>query len=158
MPGFPSDVAAQLETLPRMSAAELRALWQETFGAAHPGWMHQGFLVRALAYHFQEKAYGGLSAALRKRLLAYGHEVQAKGVIAALARPKIKAGTRIVREWRGDTHVVTAHESEFEYRGKRYQSLSEIARAITGTRWSGPAFFGLKGNSASARAANHGRG
>ena len=144
MPGFPSDVAEQLERLPRMSAAELRSLWQETFGKPPLAWMHQGFLLRTLAYHFQARAYGGLSPSVRRRLLAYADQVQAKGSITSLPRPKIKPGTRLVREWRGETHVVTAHEAEFEYRGKRYQSLSEIARAITGTRWSGPAFFGLK--------------
>ena len=67
MPGFPSDVAEQLERLPRMSAAELRSLWQETFGKPHLAWMHQGFLLRALAYHFQAKAYGGLSPSVRSR-------------------------------------------------------------------------------------------
>ena len=144
MPGFPSDVAEQLELLPRMSAAELRALWQGTFGKPPPAWMHQGFLLRALAYHFQEKAYGGFSPSIRKRLLAYAEEVEAKGAITSLTRLKIKPGTRLVREWRAETHVVTALEAEFEYRGSRYQSLSEIARAITGTRWSGPAFFGLR--------------
>jgi hypothetical protein len=61
-----------------------------------------------------------------------------------LRPPKIKPGTRLVRGWRGDTHVVTVLEEGFEYRDKRYGSLSEIARLVTGTRWSGPAFFGLK--------------
>lgn len=158
MPEFPADVAAQLKALQAMSASQLRGLWQTTFGEPHPVSVHQGFLLRALAYHFQEKAYGGLSASLRRRLLAYAQEVKLKGHIASLARAKIKPGTRLVREWRGDTHVVTAHEAEFEYGGKRYRSLSEIARAITGTRWSGPAFFGLKSASTLARPANDGRG
>lgn len=151
MPEFPSDVAEQLERLPRMSAAELRALWQATFGKPHLAWMHPGFLLRALAYHFQAKAYGGLSAGLRKRLLAYADEFEVKGSITSLPRPRIKPGTRLVREWRGETHVVTAHEAEFEYRGRRYKSLSEIAQAITGVRWSGPAFFGLKPTPARCR-------
>jgi hypothetical protein len=144
MPQFPADVAEQLKVLPSMSAPALRTLWEETFDKPHPTWMHHGFLVRALAYHFQEKAYGAMGTPLRRRLLAYVEEVKAKGAIASLERLKIKPGTRLVREWRGDTHVVTAEETDFDYRGKRYQSLSEIARAITGTRWSGPAFFGLK--------------
>jgi hypothetical protein len=144
MPEFPIDVAEQLKILPGMSAPALRTLWEKTFGKPHPAWMHHGFLVRALAYHFQEKAYGAMGAALRKRLRAYAEEMKAKGAITSLERLKIKPGTRLVREWRGDTHVVTAQDSDFDYRGKRYQSLSEIARAITGTRWSGPAFFGLK--------------
>ncbi|MEA3195482.1 MAG: hypothetical protein QOD26_3815 [Betaproteobacteria bacterium] len=127
-----------------MGAPELRALWQATFGRPHPGWVQREFLHQALAYQVQEKAYGGLSAVLRRRLLGYGDEVQDKGHIGALARPKIKPGTRLLRSWGGEVHVVTALEGEFEYRGKRYRSLSVIARAITGTQWSGPAFFGLK--------------
>ena len=148
MPGFPTDVAAQLKALEKMGAPALRVLWQATFSRAHPGWVQRDFLERALAYHFQEKAYGGLSAALRRRLRAYAEEVEVNGRIASLARPKIKPGTRLVRGWGGETHVVTIHESDFEYRGKRFKSLSEIARAITKTRWSGPAFFGLKPKSA----------
>ena len=146
------DVAEQLKALERMAAPELRALWAETFGRPHPGWVQREFLHQALAYHAQEKAYGGLSAALRRRLLAYAEEVQEKGRIGALERPKIKPGTRLVRSWGGEVHVVTALDGAFEYRGKRYGSLSVIARAITGTRWSGPAFFGLKsGPSSGAR-------
>jgi len=59
--------------------------------------------------------------------------------------PGIKPGTRLVRQWRGQVHVVNVEEKDFEYKGALYQSLSEIARLITGTRWSGPLFFGLKG-------------
>ena len=97
-----------------MSAAQLRALWQATFGEPHPVGVHHGFLLRALAYHFQEKAYRGLSAVLRRRLLAYAEEVQEKGSIASLEKLKIKPGTRLVREWHGETHVVTAREADFE--------------------------------------------
>jgi hypothetical protein len=148
MSGSPNDVAAQLRALQRMGAPELRSLWQKTFGRPHLGWVQRSFLSQALAYHLQEKAYGGLSAALRRRLAAYAEEVQAKGSIASLTRHRIKPGTRLVREWQGETHVVTTLDAEFEYRGERYKSLSEIARAITRTRWSGPAFFGLKRGSA----------
>jgi hypothetical protein len=63
-------------------------------------------------------------------------------------RPAIKPGTRLVRQWKEQVHVVEVETEGFEYRGVRYESLSEIARLITGTRWSGPLFFGLKGNNA----------
>jgi DUF2924 family protein len=144
MAQFPSDVGEQLKALPGLTAPELRALWKETFGRPHPGWVQKDFLVRALAYHFQEKAYGGLSPATRKRLLRYAEEVETKGTISGLDSPRLKPGTRLVRGWRGETHVVSVLDQGFEYRDKRYPSLSEIARLITGTRWSGPAFFGLK--------------
>jgi len=144
MAQIPNDVAEQLKALAGMSAPALRALWKDTFGRPHPGWVQKDFLVRALAYHVQEKALGGLQPAMKRRLLEYAREFQAKGRIAALERPRIKPGTRLVRGWGGDTHVVTVLDSGYEYRGKRYASLSEIARAITKTRWSGPKFFGLK--------------
>jgi hypothetical protein len=144
MTEFPKDVAAQLEAIEKMSASDLRALWRSVFGRPHPGWVQKEFLVRGLGYHLQEKAFGGLSAALRRRLLSYAEELRLEGRIASLARPRIKPGTRLVRSWGGQTHVVTVLDTAFEYRGKRFGSLSEIARAITKTRWSGPAFFGLR--------------
>lgn len=153
-----SDVAAQLKALEAMSGPELRALWRTTFGRPHPGWVQKDFLLQALAYHAQEKAYGGLSQGLRRQLQRYAGEVQAKGRIGALNAPRIKPGTRLVREWSGDTHVVTVLDAGFEYRSKRYGSLSEIARTITRTRWSGPAFFGLKPPSPGKKAAAHGLG
>ena len=141
------DVAAQLRALTRMSAPQLRALWNKIFDRPHPSGVQKDFLLRALAYRTQEHAYGGLAPTVRRRLLDYAKEFQAKGRIAALDRPKIKPGTRLVRGWSGDTHVVTVLADGYDYRGKAYGSLSEIARAITKTRWSGPRFFGLKTSS-----------
>lgn len=138
------DVAAQLKTLEGMSGLELRERWKQVFGRPHPGWVQRDFLIRGLAYHAQEKAYGGLGSAHLRRLLSCAEQVHLKGALLSPARLRVKPGTRFVREWGGDTHVVTALEEEFEYRGKRYKSLSEIARLIAKVRWSGPAFFGLK--------------
>jgi DUF2924 family protein len=134
-----------------MGAPALRALWVTAFGRPHPGWVQRDFLRRTLAYHFQEKAFGGIRGALRRRLAAYAQEVSLKGQVGSLARPRLKAGTRLVRSWGGATHVVTVLDRDFEYRGKRYKSLSEIARLITKTRWSGPAFFGLKAKAAPSK-------
>ena len=140
----PSQIAQELTKLAEMSAPALRALWRETFGRPHPSWVQKDFLVRALAYRVQEKVYGGLSPADRRQLRRHAEEVRSTGRIASLDALKIKPGTRLVRGWSGNTHVVTVIEGGFEYCGKRYGSLSEIARLITGTRWSGPLFFGLK--------------
>lgn len=153
MRDFPSDVAEQLKALEKMKAAELRALWQEAFGRPHPAWLQRDFLACALAYHFQESAYGGLSAALAGRLRTLADEMAIPGRVVKIAKMRIKPGTRLVREWGGETHVVTVLDGKFDYRGKRYASLSEIARAITKTRWSGPAFFGMKGNGSAAKGA-----
>ena len=144
MPGSEKDVAAQLKALGEASAPTLRALWHKTFGRPHPGWVQKEFLVRGLAQRIQERAYGGLSTVLQRRLRGLAAEVATKGCIASLGGLRIKPGTRLVREWRGETHVVTVRDRSFEYRGKGYGSLSEVARDITKTRWSGPAFFGLK--------------
>lgn len=142
---FPDNVAEQLKALEGKRAAELRELWRHVFGKPHPGWVQRDFLLSALAYHFQAKAYGGLSPALHRRLKAHADGLQSGSRTQRPAATRIKAGTRLVREWGGDTHVVTTVDAGFEYRGRRYTSLSEIARLITKTRWSGPAFFGLKG-------------
>lgn len=156
MRDFPENVAEQLKTLQAMTAPELRALWHATFGRPHPGWVQRNFLVCALAYHFQEKAYGGLGAALERKLAAFAADLQSTRERARPAKIRIKPGTRLVREWGRETHVVTTLDAAFEYRGSRYPSLSEIARLITGTRWSGPAFFGLKQDRADGRAKSHG--
>ena len=106
----------------------------------------RGFLIRGLAHRIQELAYGGLSKAHQTRLealIADGDEAggkrKAKGV-----GDRLLAGTRLVREWKGVGHEVTVVDGGFEYQGRRYRSLSAIARAITGTRWNGPLFFGLR--------------
>jgi hypothetical protein len=96
-----------------------------------------------LAYEVQAKLLGGLSAATRKRLRRLA-ERRADSGHAARAAPRLKPGTRLLREWQGETHHVTVLEEGFDYRGERHASLSVIARLITGTRWSGPLFFGLR--------------
>jgi hypothetical protein len=156
MPKLHDHVAQQLAALPKMSVPELQALWKKTFGQDRPAYLRKDFLVRAIAYRIQENAYGGLNRAIHRRLLDLAKDIQAGTRNGLLDAPRIKPGTRFVREWGGDTHVVTVAEKGFEYRDKRYGSLSEIARAITRTRWSGPAFFGLK--APEARSGGHRRG
>lgn len=138
------DVAEQLNALPRLGIEALRALWVEQFGRAPSFRAQKDLLVRMLAYRLQEKAHGGLSPGIRKRLRALSGQIGSAGGAASRPMPRLKVGTRLIREWKGQTHVVSVLEEGVEYRDKRYGSLSEVARAITGTRWSGPAFFGLK--------------
>jgi len=139
-----ADVAEQLCALPKTSIGELRALWEKLFGGSPRFPVRRQLLVHMLAYRLQERAYGGLSKSSRRRLesLAETHGNSADRTFRVSAQPK--PGTRLIREWRGETHVVSMLDQGAEYRGERYRSLSEIARKITGTRWSGPAFFGLK--------------
>lgn len=132
-----------------MSRPQLLELWQKVYGRAAPEGLRREQLVPFLAYRIQENAHGGLkpSTLSELRRIAQGLE-KPGGSTESKSRMKMKSGTRLIRQWRGETHEIGATESGFEYRGTTYRSLSEIARKITGTRWSGPAFFKL--NSAKA--------
>jgi len=140
-----NDIAKQLECLPQLTRAELLSLWTEVFGHPLRCRGHKDFLIACIAYRLQEQAYGGLRPNTRKQLRKIASEIEA-GSSASLDAPRIKLGTRLIREWNGNTHEVTVINEGFAYRGQPYRSLSEIARLITGTRWSGPLFFGLKGS------------
>jgi hypothetical protein len=128
-----------------LSRFELLDLWRELYSKTAPAGIRREILIPFLAYRIQEKTYGGLkpSALAELRRIAKALE-RSRAPTDALVRSRIKAGTRVFRQWRGQTHEVFVTDRGYEYRGSSYRSLSEIARKITGTRWSGPAFFGLK--------------
>ncbi len=141
---MPKALARPLAELERASPAELRARWERAYKHPAPKRASRDLLLRALAYHIQERVEGGLSKAARKRL---DHLANPKGNDSRPPRPalpRLRPGTHLIREWRGAVHQVTVSEDGFDYRGARYASLSRIAREITGTRWSGPLFFGLR--------------
>ena len=131
----------RLRSLPSLSKTELLSLWGELLGAPSPRGLGRGLLVRILAQRLQKQQQGELSGETRRRLHELARALE-KGTISSLSG--IKPGTRLVREWRGQTHVVTIEEKGYDYKGSHYESLSEIARLITGTRWSGPLFFGTR--------------
>ena len=122
----------------------MRSLWAEQFGALPRFHARRDFLVRCLAYRLQEQAFGALATATRKRLRKLAIELPTTPAAVLTDAPLAKPGTRLIRQWGGEAHTVTLADKGYIYRGQRYQSLSVIARLITGTRWSGPAFFGLK--------------
>lgn len=127
------EEVAALETL---SPAQLRQRWNQVTGAVVPK-VSPSLLRLALGYELQAKAYGGLSRKTRQRL--------AQLAAAKTQTQDVKPGMRLVREWNGAVHVVNVDESNtIHWNGRAWGSLSEVARVITGTRWSGPAFFGLK--------------
>jgi hypothetical protein len=131
-----------------MNHAQLRAKWRRDLKQAPPPHVRGQLLVWLLAYKLQEQAYGGLKPEVKRRLreLAAGFNREpGKAGRQYTDFIRIKPGTRLIRQWEGKTHQVTVVEAGFEYNGECYQSLSQIARLITGTRWSGPLFFGLKG-------------
>lgn len=100
--------------------------------------------MRALAYRMQERAHGGLKPATHKKLRVLAEAGKTRSPIKVGESPRLLPGTYVIREWRNEMHQVTVETAGFVYRGQRYRTLSEIARRITGTRWSGPVFFGVK--------------
>ena len=109
----------------------------------------------------QERAYGGLSTATARKLEQAGAVSLSRGSVTPAPPISLRPGTRLVREWRGVTHMVLIHADGIEWRGQRYRSLTIVARKITGARWSGPRFFGLRQrqlNSYSSARAGHGQG
>jgi Protein of unknown function (DUF2924) len=126
-----------LADLEAMDRAGLARLWSDLFGGEVPACMSQPMQRRFLAFELQAKREGGLPAALRARLdrIAAGEERKAS--------PTLQPAARLLREWNGTTHVVDVLPEGFLWNGHPHRSLSAIARAITGARWSGPRFFGL---------------
>jgi hypothetical protein len=136
-------VLAQLAALKAAPIGVLKQKWRDLFAGEPPAY-NRRFLESRLAYRIQELAYGGLKAETVKRLAALADEIEGKGRRRKSVDYHPIAGTRLIREWKGVEHHVTVRADDFEYRGQPYQSLSAIARAITGTRWNGLVFFGLK--------------
>ena len=135
-----NSILAQISALPDMDAQELESLWNNVFDNP-PANKNKTYMIRKLAWRLQEMTYGGLSEDTKTRL----KKLRKNPSIGSKKKTGLPpAGTQFVREHNGEEHRVTVLEDGFEYRGCKYRSLSEIARLITGTRWSGPKFFGLK--------------
>lgn len=138
-------VLAQLNALKGASAGTLKARWRELFDTEPPAY-NRRFLESRLAYRIQELAHGGPSRDTLERLKALARQHANKDPAERKAKPVLRpvAGTRLIREWQGIEHCVTVRADDFEYQGRPYQSLSSVARTITGTKWNGLVFFGLK--------------
>ena len=146
---MPDPVEPRLAALPTLSKAALGDLWKQFFGSTPPTQLRRNLMIPILAYRIQEQAFGSLSARAQQRLLDLSRAFE-KGSDPALARaPRIRSGTRLVRQWGDRVHLVSVESNGYEYQGARYRSLSQIARLITGTRRSGPLFFGIKGEQSS---------
>jgi hypothetical protein len=146
-----TGTSAHIAELQQQPMRDLRDRWRALIGTDPPRY-NRRFLIRRLAYRLQELAHGGLSQAARARmdeLLAQAGcdefgSPQVKKQIARGRREMPIAGTRLIREWNGQPHEVTAVPGGFAYRGRRYRSLTDITQTITGTHWNGPSFFGLR--------------
>jgi hypothetical protein len=131
-----------LEQLPSLDRTGLLQLWQKSFGRpASPG-LRRELMPPILAFRIQELAHGGLKPETKAKLQEITSSLNPKG--RNDARQRFRAGTRLVREWKGKVHEVVITADGFEYQGRTYKSLSPIACHITGTHWSGPAFFGTR--------------
>jgi hypothetical protein len=141
----PDPIPARLTALKTMPAPELRKQWRDLFETDPPPF-NRRYLESRLAYRIQELAYGGLKPETIRRLEKLGEDLdggrKTKRQVRADSRPI--AGTRLIREYQGVEHCVTVRNTDFEYQGRPYKSLSAVARAITGTQWNGLTFFGLK--------------
>lgn len=147
-----AHVLARLAALKGMTVRELKAEWENLMGTAPPN-NSRSFLEQRLAYRIQELTWGGLAKPVTRLLDALADEVEGrkvrKSVIADPRNPVI--GTKLVREWDGVEHVITVLKDGFDWQGRRYKSLSAVARDITGTRWNGYRFFGLREAKGDAR-------
>ena len=128
----------EVETMHRTA---LIAAWSEAFGTPVPKRLSSPFLRRFLAFEVQARQFGGLPKGFAEKLARMADEK------TDTRSPALKPGGRLIREWNGVTHAVDVIEGGFLWDGQRHSSLSAIARAITGARWSGPRFFGLKRSS-----------
>jgi hypothetical protein len=144
-------IPARLAALKTTSTPDLKKQWRDLFESEPPPF-NRRYLESRLAYRIQELAYGGLKSETVKRLEALGEQLDGgdrkKSRIRADLTPIV--GTRLIREWQGVEHIVTVTVDGFDWQGRPYKSLSAIARAITGTRWNGWVFFGLKNHRRSA--------
>ena len=146
IPKIPStQVLSRLAALQAAPTATLKEQWRALFGKEPPPW-NRAYIQSRLAYRIQELAYGGLKPETVDRLVALGEQLDGGNLVLRRIRADSRplAGTRLIREWQGVQHVVTVRVSDFEFEGRPYQSLSAIARHITGTRWNGWTFFGLR--------------
>jgi hypothetical protein len=138
-------VLARLAALKTTPTPDLKRQWRDLFETEPPPY-NRRFLESRLAYRIQELAYGGLKPGTIERLEALGEQLDGGNLVLRRTRAEEKpiSGTRLIREWQGVEHCVTVRDHDYEYQGRPYQSLSAVARAITGTRWNGWVFFGLK--------------
>ena len=146
IPVIPStDVIRRLAAIQIADTSELKALWRQLF-ATQPPAFSRSYLQSRLAYRIQELAHGGLQPATVQRLEALGEQLDGGNVVLRRIRRDDRpvAGTRLVREYQGVEHTVLTRSDGFDWQGRPYKSLSAIARAITGTRWNGWTFFGVR--------------
>ena len=135
-----------ITSLSDLDTPSLRLWWADLFDIEATSRISRDLLIRAIAWRLQEEVCGGLSNSARRQLARHAQEFRSSGSISVSSSADLKPGTKLIREWQGRVHEVVIVEDGYVWSGKRYRSLSQIARIITGTRWSGPRFFGTRGS------------
>ncbi len=136
------EVAREIAGLDELDRESLIARWRAAYGAPPPHKLSRALMEKALAYEIQCRAFGGLSGAAKRTLRA-----AAASKDGSTGPRLLNPGARLIREWNGTVHEVDVSGDGYVWQDQRYRSLTAIARAITGTKWSGPRFFGLSGRS-----------
>jgi len=139
----PADLQTLEYRVSQLDIPALHAAWAALFGRPPPKGISRRLLQYAAAYALQAKIRGGLKPSVRRKLLAFTESRTSRDAPTRKPRSAPSPGSRLVREWQCRPHTVDVVDGGFVYEGRRYRSLSEVARAITGARWSGPRFFGL---------------
>lgn len=151
---LPSNLERQLEELKQLKPVKLRKRWQTLFGSNPPPKIRSSLMIQAIARRMQEKAFGTLKPSTQRLLQKIAQDAGVGSKVPTTGKKlQPRVGTILVREWHGTKHQVSVVKDGFLYRSKRYRSLSQIARTITGTQWSGPLFFGLKSRTEQTRGA-----
>src|SRR6202158_2444920 len=137
-------LSAEIAGLESLDLNQLRARWKLLYETEAPPHLSRDWLRRAVAYRMQENVLGGLKPATRRLLERIAEDARARKTSKVVPLRKIGPNTILIREWGGTRHQVTVLENGAMFRGKRYRSLSQVARVITGSQWSGPLFFGIE--------------
>lgn len=137
-------IERQVSSIQDFTTDQLNDVWRERLGTEPPAIRSREVLLRLLAWRVQSEAFGGLDAPTELKLREIAKALECNGSYEPKIRRELSPGVVLTREWKGVTHKVTVTAGGFQHQGKGYRSLSDIARTITGTRWSGPRFFGLE--------------
>jgi hypothetical protein len=136
-------VEAEIARLRDLGVAELRQRWLDLYGRPVPKYVRRDLMIRAIAYQIQVRAFGGLPEATKQKLREIAAAAR-EGTFGEIdLEPRIRPGTKLVRSWKNATHEVMVLDDGFAWKGRRYTSLSTIAKTITGTSWNGWRFFGI---------------
>jgi hypothetical protein len=137
-------LASEIAALQSLDVTRLRTRWRTLYGSEAPARFSRDLLMRAVAYRIQERSLGGLRPATRRLFQRVAADAHSRRPLKLAPLRRLEPGAVLIREWHGVKHRVAVRENGFSFRGQHYRSLSAVARLITGSRWSGPLFFGLK--------------